>query len=214
MGKLSATKSGLAQIADLLPIERGMLGPTYDWLLKFLGKAPRDEIGRIPLDAISKNEFQALMELPRRSPGGLVFRGEPDVVSANPATYVAKWPRHAMGYAAGETGTSKKPTGFLSVYDVPWDKLPEYGMTRDSDILASDIMARLRGREGIAGLPEEVRNAGGARLLNVQDWALGPNGKWDDMWQHAEPQAIITDKKLLQRKAKGGLIQMKDHAKK
>lgn len=211
MSKVSAVKGGLSKIAELLPIERGMLGPTYDWLMKFLGKAPRDEHGRVPLEAISKAEFDALMDLSPRSPGGLVFRGEPEGLTDSAGTYVAKWPRHAMGYAAGEEGTSKRPKGFLSVYETPWDKLPEYEMTgRLND---PTMLLMQQARKGYGSLPKDVHEAGGARLINVQDWALGPEGKWDDNFQHSFPQGLIFDKRKLQRKAKGGLIQASERGK-
>jgi len=209
MSGAKIAKGALNSIAELLPIERGMLGPTYDWLLKFLGKAPRDEVGRIPLDAISRAEFEALMDLSPRAPGGLVFRGEPGVPTDSPGTFVAKWPRHAMSYAAGEVGTSKKPHGFLSVYDVPWDKLPEYTTTADRNDLVTQLMRQGAMRRATP-LPEEVEAAGGARLLKVPDYALGPEGKFDPGFEHRFPQGVIFDKAKLQRKAKGGLVQMKE----
>jgi len=213
MSKSKAVKGALSGIAELLPIERGMLGPTYSWLMKFLGKAPRDEVGRIPLEAVSKAELEALMDLSPKSPGGLVFHGQPVGAKENPSLFVAKWPRHAMGYAAGDVGTSKRPTGFLSVYEAPWEALPEYGADH-GDPLARQILStanQLNRGEGrtVLDLPQAVRDAGGARLLNIQDWALGPRGKFDDNFQHSFPQAVIVDKAKLQRKARGGLVQMR-----
>ena len=203
MAGIGAIKGGLRAASELPQVKA-----TYDWLLDFLGRAPRDDFGRVPLSSVNRKDFDAMLTLPPEAPGGLVFRGEPEVPVDNVGTFVAKWPRHAMAYAADDYGTVQKPYGFLSVYDVPWSKLPEYDYNTTGDLIF-DLVGTALNERNMPELPKSVVKAGGAKILNLMDNALGPAGKWDESFQHAHPQGIIFDKRMLQRKKHGGLVQMK-----
>lgn len=190
-------------------IAKGALSEMYDWLNGFLKTAPRDRHGRIPLQRIKDKEFENLLNLPPDAPNGLVFRGEPGAPTNEHLTYVAKWPKHALNYAAGDYGTTKNPYGFLSVYDVPWNKLP--GLDAEAnEVLVLRLLAHRTKPVASPNIPKDIVESGGVRMFGIPDFALGPNGAMDDAFEHMQPQGLIWDKQMLQRKAKGGLIQMKE----
>ena len=174
----------------------------YAALLKILEKAPRDVHGRIPLEQLDKAAFQELLDMPPKLPNGVVFRGEYDAPTNSQGKFVSEWPRHALNYSAGDYGTSRKPMGFLSVYDSELDKLPvlQYDTPEFSKLLREQWDGSIKDN-----MPE-LYKAGGAKLIDMPDFALGPNGAMDDAFEHQYPQGLIWDKGKLRQRSKGGKI--------
>ena len=203
---------------------QGALTEVYTRLAKLLAQAPRDKAQGIKvLGRGSDTAFDELMARGHAPLGDNLFFGGPRDIDPvlGRQTFLAEKPAHAMYYA--DLLPSGK--GSLSVYRGDTKGLPvidNYAPDTQNliDILLGYGNASLHDTQTWAKLPsaerqmlEQINDVGGAKLLNIDDYTATARRYTSD--EHEAPQYILLPEKLrkFEKRAKGGLVQMKGHIK-
>lgn len=179
-------------------------------LMLLLKEAPRDDTGRVLVSELPAQHYEDLLGAPEGL-GNLVFRGEHSAPTKGPL-WVARSPAHALYYAAEYGGMPK--TGYMSVFEAPWAELP----VLDEDIF--DLAMRtgkpsdgFNARAVQGALSRVGHDAPGVRLEDILDYRFtqDSNKPYDVSTfgaseEHRQPQALIWNTGVLQRRKNGGLI--------